>query len=58
MSFKKKKKKKLYFEVLTMITNKNEDKPMTKPISCNFKYKFNSTICNSNQKWNDKTCKF
>ena len=39
-----------------MITNKNEAKTMAKHISCDCKYKFNSTICNSNQKWNNKTC--
>ena len=27
----------------------------TKYISCGFKCKFNSTTCNSNQKWNKKT---
>ena len=39
-----------------MITNENEDKAMTEHISCDFKCKFNSTICNSNQKWNNITC--
>ena len=39
-----------------MITNKNEAKAMTEHISCDCKCKFNSTICNSNQKWNNKTC--
>ena len=39
-----------------MITNKNEAKTMTKHVSCDFKSKFNSTKCNSNQKWNDKIC--
>ena len=29
---------------------------MTKPILCDCKCKFNSTTCNSNQKWNNKTC--
>ena len=29
---------------------------MTEHISCTCKYKFNSTICNSNQWWNNKTC--
>ena len=41
-----------------MITNKNEAKAMIKHISCDCKYKFNSTICNSNQKWDNKTCQF
>ena len=31
-------------------TSKNEAKTMTKHISCDCKYKFNSTTCNSNQK--------
>ena len=34
-----------------MITNKNEAKAMTKHISCDFTCKFNSTTCNSNQKF-------
>ena len=29
---------------------------MTEHISCDINYKFNSTVCNSNQKWNNKTC--
>ena len=33
-----------------MITNKH--------ISCGWKCKSNSTICSSNQKWNNKTCQF
>ena len=40
-----------------MITNKNEAKPMTEHISYDCKCKFNSTICNSNQELNNKTCK-
>ena len=40
----------------SMLTNKNEAKTMTKHISCDCKCKFNSTTCNSNQKWNNKTC--
>ena len=39
-----------------MIRNKNEAKAMTEHISCDCKCKFNSTTCNSNQKWNNKTC--
>ena len=35
-------------EVFNMITNKNEAKAMAKHISCDCKYKFNSTTCNSN----------
>ena len=39
-----------------MITNKSEAKTMAKHISCNCRCKFNSAACNSNQKWNNKTC--
>ena len=39
-----------------MITNKDQVKPMTEHISCNCKWKFNSTTCNSNQKWSYKRC--
>ena len=38
------------------ITSKSEAKAMTEQISCDCKCKFNFTICNSNQKWNSKTC--
>ena len=31
-------------------------KHMKKHLSCDCKWKFNSTNCNSNQKWNNKTC--
>ena len=43
-------------KAFNMITNKNEAKTMTEHFSCDCKCKFNSTICNSNQKWNNKTC--
>ena len=33
-----------------------EAKKLTKHISCDAKCKFNSTTCNSNEKWNNKTC--
>ena len=39
-----------------MIINKNEAKTMMEHISCVCKCKFNSATCNSNQKWNNKTC--
>ena len=42
-------------KAFNMIRNKNEAKTMTKQISCDCKCKFNSTTCNSNQKWNNKT---
>ena len=44
-------------KAFNMITNKNEAKAMTEHISCDCKCKFNSTTCNSNQKWNNKICK-
>ena len=40
----------------SMITNKNEAKTMTNHVYCDFKCKFNSTTCNSNQIWNNDTC--
>ena len=43
-------------KALNMITTKDEAKAMTKHISCDCKCKFNSTICNSKQKWNNTTC--
>ena len=33
-----------------------EAKKLAKRISCDAKCKFNSTTCNSNEKWNNKTC--
>ena len=39
-----------------MIANKIKAKDMTKHISCHCKRKFNSTTCNWNQKWKNKTC--
>ena len=36
-----------------MITRTNEAKKLIKHIACDFKCKFNSTACNSNQKWNN-----
>ena len=43
-------------KAFSMITNKDETKAMTEHILCDFKYKFSSAICNSKQKWNNKTC--
>ena len=37
-------------KVFNMITNKNEAKTIAKHILCDYKCKFNSTTCNSNQK--------
>ena len=41
-------KKGINIKVFNMIINQNEAKTMTKHISYAFKYKFNSTTCNSN----------
>ena len=38
-----------------MITNINEAKTMVKHISCDCTCKFNSTTCDSSQKWNNET---
>ena len=38
-----------------MIRNKNEAKAMAEHISWDFNCKFNTTTCNSKQKWNNKT---
>ena len=41
-------------KVFNIITNKNETKAMEERISCDCKCKFNSAVCNSNKKWNNK----
>ena len=43
-------------KALNMIVNKNEAKARTEHISRDCKCKFNSTTCNSNKNWNNKTC--
>ena len=37
-----------------MITNENKAKAMKEHISCDCKCKFNNTVYNSNQKWDNK----
>ena len=44
-------------KAFNMITNKNEATAMTEQISCDCKFKFNSTTCNSKQKLNNKATK-
>ena len=39
-----------------MITKINEAKTLENHITCDCKCKFNSTACNSIQKWNNETC--
>ena len=51
-----KKTKDINVTAFNILTNKNEAKTMTKLISCDSKFKFNSATCTSNQKWNNKTC--
>ena len=50
--------KDINIKVFNIITNKNEAKAITKLISCDFKCEFNSTICSSNQKWNNNACQY
>ena len=40
-----------------MITGKNKSKTLTKDISCKCKRKFDGRKCNSNQWWNNDTCR-
>ena len=51
-----KRNKRINVRPFDMITNKNESKATIEYISCDCKCKFNSTTCNSNEKWDDKTC--
>ena len=39
-----------------MLTNKNKSKTIIEHISCDCKCQFNSTACNSKQKWINKIC--
>ena len=43
-------------KAFNMIIKMNEAKFFMKHISCYCKCTFNSTTCNSNQKWNNETC--
>ena len=45
-------------KAFNMIKNKNEAKTMKKNILYDCKCKFNSTSCNSNQKWYNKICQY
>ena len=52
-----KKNKHINVKAFNMITNKDKVKAMAEHISCKFcKCKFNSTTCNSKQKWDNITC--
>ena len=48
--------KDMYVKAFNVITNRYEAKAVTEHISYDCKCKSNSTKCNSNQKWNNKTC--
>ena len=49
------KRKDVKVKVFNMITSRNKAKTLVKQISCDCKWKFNSTTCNSNQIWNNET---
>ena len=44
-------------KAFNMIRNKTEARTLRKHISCDCKYRFNSTTINSNQKWNNRVFK-
>ena len=48
--------KNINVKAFNIITNKNDAKAMTDHVACDCKSKFNSTISNSDPKWNNKTC--
>ena len=48
--------KDINIKALNVTTNRDEAKTMTEHIVNECKCKFNSATCNSNQKWNNKTC--
>ena len=51
------KTKSVNVKVFNMASKINETKILTKHISCDCKRKFDSATCNSNQKWNNETCR-
>ena len=55
--FPKEKTKGINVKAFQLITKKNEAKEMKKHISHDFKCKFYSITCNSNQKWNKEICR-
>ena len=48
--------KKTNVKSFNIVTSQNEAKTMIKYISWDRKCNFNGARCNSNQKWNNKTC--
>ena len=51
-----KRNKNIYLKAVNMITNKHKAKAVKEHVSCDCKWKLNSTTCNSKQKWNNNTC--
>ena len=52
------KTKDMNIKICNLITNRNKAKTLLKLISCDCKCKFNSITSNSNQKYNNKTCRY
>ena len=46
----------LNLSVFNIVTGISESKILTKHTSCECKYRFNGTICNSDQWWNNDKC--
>ena len=46
-------KKNINIKAFNVVTNKDEANATAEHISCNCKCKLNSTLCNSNQEWNN-----
>ena len=51
-------KKDLNLRVFNMITGIHEWKTLTKPTSCESKYRFDARKCNSDQRWNNDKCRY
>ena len=50
------KTKSVNVKVHNMIKTINESKTLMEHISCDCIWKFDSTTCNPNEKWNNETC--
>ena len=46
------------FNMITVFIRINEQKTLAKHISCECKYKFHGTKCNSDQKWKNELCQY
>ena len=51
-------KKDVNVKVFRMITKIDKTKSFVKNISCDYKCKFSSTTCNSDQNWNSDKCQY